>query len=134
MPDLALLAVSVAEALVTRQRPETGRLAGLVLAGVLAGVFALAALGCALAAVWIEAMPQLGRAGAPTLVAGLLAGFSLAALAVVWRLRHARRPPPAPVASTEILLAEITRLTQAHTVPMLLAALAAGLTAGSRRR
>ena len=134
MRDIALLAVTIAEALVTRQRPETGRLAGLVLAVSLAGVCALAATGCGLAALWIQTEPVLGPAGAPALVAGVLAALGLAALAVAWSLRKSRQPPPNPAATAEILLAEITRITQAHAGPMLLAALAAGLTAGSRRR
>ncbi len=134
MPDFTQLIVAVAEALATRRKPETGRLAGLVLVLVLGTVCALAALGCALAALWIYAAPLAGRAGAPLLVALVLLLLVLAAGTTAWALRRPRNPPPDPLVTAERLLAEVARITQAHGIPMLVLALAAGVAAGSRSR
>ena len=134
MNELARLVALLARASAMRQaRPCARRLACVAASVVAAAVLASFALGCALAALWIYARPSLGAAGAPLLVAGVLLVLALAALLPVWRLRRRRRAPPSAGDLAAELLAEAARLTKAHEGPMLLAALIAGFTAGTRR-
>lgn len=93
--------------------------------------FAIAALTCALDAVWIYAEPKVGPAGAPLIVAGLL--FALCLLAIVLARRAAIKPqqaPPTPAAHT-LILEELTKLLSAHKGSVLASAVLAGLVAGS---
>ena len=97
-----------------------------------AGVLGVAGAGCALAALWLAAIPYLGSAGAALVVAAVLfagAGMLLGGLALA-RKRRAP-PPPDPLAP---LLSEARLLMQDHAGTTLLAALVAGFTAGQLRR
>jgi hypothetical protein len=100
------------------------RRAGIVVAaGVLAGVLLLAALGCALAALWIETAPRLGQAGAALVVAGCLLVLGLAALGVMLRRpARVRVSAPAPI--------PLDALMRDNKAALLTAAVIAGLCAG----
>jgi len=106
------------------------RLATAALCVVVAGLLALAAVGCAAAALWVWAIPQFGPAGAPLAVAVALAAGCLAALALTRRAARPRQPPAAPPPPIELPLAEMARLFNTHKTPFLIAALIAGLLAG----
>ena len=117
----ALLLTALGEAGAPRMARAVRHAGIVVVAALLAAVLLLAALGCALAALWIVTAPRLGPAGAALVVAVCLLVLGLAALAVVLR----RRPgPPTPVV---IPLGELTRANKAT---MLTAALIAGLCVG----
>jgi hypothetical protein len=103
---------------------RAGIMAGMA---VLAGVLLLAALGCALAALWIDVAPQLGQAGAALAVAGCLLVLGLAALAVM-RRRPTRMPASAPAPIP------LDALMRDNKAALLTAALVAGLYAGLNGR
>ncbi len=98
------------------------------LAAVCCGV---AALACALAALWLYLLPRLDPTGATLVVAGVLCSLCLALLAFV---RYGLRPdPPANQGiAPALLIAETTRLINENKAAVLLAALLAGLVAGRR--
>ena len=99
----------------------------------LAGVCVLAASGCALAALWIYAVSFVGASGAPLIVAGILLVAGLATGMLASRFRAPVQAQPDAVATAMAALAMLTKLTRAHHGPMLLAALVAGIAAGTRR-
>ena len=133
MRDIAGLVIALAEAATAGpRRPPAWRLFGAALAVVLAAGSAMAAIGWALAALWIYAEPRVGGAGAPLIVAAALLALAMMALMLARLLRQPRQSAPDPAAAAEVLLAEMSRLTRAHEGPMLLAALAAGIAAGLR--
>jgi hypothetical protein len=133
MQGLTTLVMALAEAAATRRnRPPLARLACMALAAVGATACAAAALVCALVALWLATVTSLGPAGAWLLVAGVLLGLTFATMLAAWLLpRRKRLGRPAATLATQ-LLAEASKLTRANEGPMLLAALAAGLAAGSR--
>ncbi len=104
------------------------RRAGIVAgAATLAAMLLLAALGCGLAALWIETAPRLGPAGAALAVAGCLLVLGLAALAVA--LRRSARP-------TAVAAIPLDALMRDDKATMLAVAVVAGLCvglAGNRR-
>ncbi len=119
MDEVMRLAVTLAEAAALRRaRPVVPRhLAGIVLALAVAGMAAVSAVGCALAGLWLAALPWAGPAGAPLIVAGTLLAAALIALSVAWHLRQPR--PSTPTVDATALV---------------LAALMAGLSAGTRAK
>jgi hypothetical protein len=122
--------VALARASMARDKPTIRRMAIAALAGVLAGVLALASVACGLAALWIVVLPHLGPAWAILALAGILAVLCLALLALAFTLvRRDRRQPQIKVDAEASLLA-VTRLFGEHKGAMLLAALVAGLNAG----
>ena len=134
--DLLKLALALSEGAAVRHAGQaTARMACVALVVLAASSFALAGVACALAALWIYTVPHVGPAGAPLIVAGVLLAISLAILAV---LRYGFKPRQAPrpavvtpdILRPEILLVEATRLLKQHKLPVLLAALLAGLAAG----
>lgn len=103
-----------------------------VTASVIAALAVTAALACGAAALWIGMRPLVGPIGAPLIVAAAFLALALVALAST---RRALRPPATPTAtpgSNAALLVEASHLVAAHKVPMLLAAVLAGVAAGSR--
>jgi len=135
MRDLIRLALVLAEQGAVRHGRQAAARVGCVVAVALtAGGCALAAVACGLAALWIYAVPHVGAAVAPLIVAGVLLGLGLVVLAV---MRYAVKPhqaqAPAGVAPT-VLLAETTRLLKEHKGAVLIAAVLAGLVAGMSER
>jgi hypothetical protein len=100
----------------------------------LAAVLALAAFGCAAAALWIATLPVLGPIGAPLAVAASLSIVTVILAAAGWLIvRHSRQKSDI-AATPEILLSEATRLFSEHKGAILLAALVAGMAAANGSR
>jgi hypothetical protein len=104
-----------------------------VLCAVAAAAFAVASLGCAVAALWIFVLPTLGPVGAALVAAAALLLLCLSLLAVVAIIL--RRPPaPAPTAARSgvlfpSLITELTRLFDETKGAALLGAFLAGVNA-----
>lgn len=125
-PLVALAGVGLAG-----DKPTLGRITIAALAGVLAGVAALASVGCGLAALWIVVLPHLGPAWTILGLAGILVALCLALLALAFALvRRDRRQPQINVDTATSLLAA-KQLFGEHKGTMLMAALVAGLNAGA---
>ena len=130
--DLIKLALLFAE----RSGGQDGRQAATHVAHIAVATMAcvccgVAAMACALVALWLYVLPQVGPTGAPLVVAGVLLAMCLALLALV-RYGMKPRPPPATSAAPSVLIAEATRLVNENKAAALLAALLAGLVAGRR--
>lgn len=114
---------------------EVARIGRAVTVGVVVATCGLGVLGCLMAALWITALPYVGPAGAPVVVAMALALVGGAAIAVLQRNAPLPAPPPVPApALNDVaqLLDLATLMTRTDKVPMLLAALLAGAVAGAR--
>ena len=100
-----------------------------------AALMALAAIGCAVAALWITLAPMIGAAGAALAAAAVLL---LAGGAVLWARDFLARRRGAPAANAERTcpdLAEAALLTfSANKMALLLGALAAGAAAAEGQR
>lgn len=132
MGDLIKLALLLAEfASGQRGRQATGHAARIAVTAVAGACCGVAAIACALVALWLYVLPQVGPTGAPLVVAGVLLGMCLALFALV-QYRFRPRPPPAAGVAPSVLIAEATRLLNENKGTVLLAALLAGLVAGSR--
>jgi hypothetical protein len=108
------------------------RLVVVSLGAIAVGVLMIASVGCAAASLWIFCIPRLGLVGAPLVVACILLAMSLAVLPMLTRLsawRSRVRPPSS--ASPASVLAEAMRLLEDDKAAALIAALIAGLAAGS---
>ncbi len=91
------------------------------LCGLIAMVFSLLAI-------WLYLVPLIGGALTALAIAAV-ALLTVIVLALLLRRRPAPAPPPAP--SPAVLLAEIDKLVRTNLAPSLLAALIAGVMAGS---
>jgi hypothetical protein len=105
----------------------------------LATAFATAAVGCAVTALWLFVLPEVGPIGAPLIAAAALLLLCLSLLAIARSvLRQRPAPPPATavrgVALPALLIAEASRLMEENKGAALLAALLAGATAESLNR
>jgi hypothetical protein len=119
--------VALAQAGLARGGQAAGRISMAALAGVLASVAAMASIGCALTALWIIAVPHLGSAWTALVLAGVLAVLCLALLALAFAMvRRDRRP-----LRFEQDAAASARMFNEHKGAMMIAALIAGLGAGS---
>lgn len=136
MNELIKLAFALIDGGVMRpRRQSTAKMACVAIIVVSAAVSAIAAAGCALAALWIFVLPHVGPIGAPVVVAGVLLAFCLAMLALIFYGPKRRRASPALVdAAPTLLLAEATRLLKEHKGTVLIAALLAGLLAGKNEK
>lgn len=84
MKELLRLLIHVADSQMANERPSIfARMA----TGLLAGVFMTAALVCALTSLWIYLLPELGPAGAPLAIAGVLL-----VLGLIFLMLSRRRP------------------------------------------
>lgn len=114
---------------------SAARMECVVIATVVAVAAAMAALACLLTALWIYALPYVGEVGAPAIVAAALLILCFALLLAIRYAPKARRPRPASLeAAPAQLLAEAARLIKAHKVPVIIAALVAGLIAGQNEK
>ena len=131
MKDFMRLFLASAQDVAVKQGQSTvERIEQFVLFSIAAGICAVAAVSLVVAAAWIYAIPLVGPAGAPLLVACLLA-------VLCGVLLMARRPatkalvvtPPGKPTQTapEVLLAEAVHLLKEHKGLTLLTALLAGL-------
>jgi hypothetical protein len=99
-----------------------------------AALCAAASVGCAIAALWIYLLPKFGPAGAALAAAAVLLLLGLAALAAAARIVQRKRRPQLPPDATAELAAAAARLFKEHQGPVLLAAVIAGLLAGTTKR
>jgi len=112
----------------------TGRMTAATLCASLAAVSALAAGGCAAAALWLFAIPHVGAACAPLVAAGGLLVFGGVLIAVARGIVRYRRAPPRSSAAPGLRLEDALRLFGENKGTLLLAALVAGLVAGNSGR
>jgi hypothetical protein len=96
----------------------------------IAALLVLAAIGCAVAALWLYLLPLLGQVGAPLAAAGALVVVALVLLLVARSVLRGRRPD-AQGASGDAVVADLARLIKEHKLETLIAALTAGLVAGA---
>lgn len=101
----------------------------------LATIFGLAALGCALAALWLYLLPLVGEVGAPLIVSGVLMGLGGLVL-LLPRMRDTTPTPPIQTtgATPDMMIAEASRLVRDNKVPVLLSAVLVGLCEGMRKK
>ena len=134
MNDLVRFVLALAAVDAGRQsRWTTARVAYTAVACVVAGGCTVAALACGIAALWIYTLPFAGTVGAPAIAAGVLLTPCLTLLALS-RYGLKRRPVPSADANVSLLLGEATRLVLDHKSSVLMAALLAGLIAGSNEK
>ena len=112
----------------------TGRMTAAALCASLAAVSVIAAGGCAVAALWLYAIPHVGAAGAPLVAAGGLLVFCAVLMVVARGVLHYRRRASRSMPAPGSLLEEALRLFGENKGAMLLAALVAGLAAGNSGR
>jgi hypothetical protein len=110
------------------------RLVVAILGAVAVGVLVAASVGCAAAALWIFTTPRLGPVGAPLVVACTLLALGIAVLTLTSRSVRRGRIPPPPGATPDVVLADAMRLFKNDKGAALMAALVAGLAAGSDKR
>lgn len=134
--DVAMRAavIALAETAGDRMGTAVRRMTTAALCASLAGAFAAASVGCAIAALWIFVLPEVGPVGAPLIAAAALLLVCLALLAIA-RMILRRRPAPRPAtaaphaAAPGSLLAEASRLFDENKGAALFAALLAGVNA-----
>jgi len=134
---IRLVVVTLAEAGGARNLGAAAvRISAAVLCAVSIIVFATAAIGCAVAALWIFAMPYVGSFGAPLVAAGALFAVCLVLALAARRLLRRKRPASGSIFEPEALIGGVTRLFKEHKGSILLAALIAGTVAanGTRRQ
>ena len=132
--DLAKLALAVLQSGAVRDATQSARsLVRVALLQAVAAFCVMAALGCALGALWTYAAPILGRAGALLASAGVFAVIALAALGLAWRAEKMRSRSPAHGSEGDASLAAAASLFKQHTGLALLAALLAGVFVGGER-
>ena len=107
--------------------------------GALATVFAAASVGCAVTALWVFVLPEVGPVGAPLIAAAALLLLCVPLLVIARSLLR-RRSPRLPaiavpdVALPTLLMTQASRLLEQNKGAALLAALLAGATAGGLDR
>jgi hypothetical protein len=116
-------------------RAAAGKAAIVAGAAFIASLSAMAAIGCALWALWVYALPFAGPVGAPLIVAAVLLAVCIAALTAA---RQALRPDMrrsirAQALSGASLSNEAAALFKDQKSALLLSALLAGVMAGSRK-
>jgi hypothetical protein len=97
----------------------------------LASLGAAAAAGCLVAALWLWAMPQIGPVAAPAVCAAVLMLVCVILMQVASRLTDRRKAGTNPVLVEFCRHIDGARLIRDHKSDLLIAALVAGLIAGS---
>lgn len=115
-------------------RSATLRMTGGVLCLGLAGILLLGAVGCAVTALWILALPSLGPIGAAMIVAATLAALALILAACGWYVVSYRSRKRDGAALPPALLDDAIRLFTEHKGAVLLAALLTGIAAARSGR
>jgi hypothetical protein len=138
MDVLMKAAVMVFAEIAASDRPGVAarRMTAAAWCGVLAAAFATASAGCAVTALWVFVLPEVGPVGAPLIAAAALLSLCLSLLAIIrsiwWRRRASLPAGAAPAADIPAeLITEVSRLVHENKGAALLAALLAGVTAGS---
>ena len=136
--NLITVAAALTENRLARHgREAAGKIAVVAGATFIASISAMAAIGCALWALWVYALPMAGPVGAPLIVAAFLLAICLAALAAARQsLRPRRRHMRAQSLSSAgaSLSHEASALFKDQKSALLLSALLAGVVAGSSRK
>ena len=129
--DVVRLALALLETSAARNASQSLKsLVRVALLQTFAAVCLMAALGCALGALWNYAAPILGGAGALLAGAGVFAAIALAALGLAWRAGQKRRRSSALGSAGNASLAGAANLFKQHTGLAVLAALLAGVFLG----
>ncbi|SRR5258708_2113912 len=133
----SLLIAQAAGAVADRVGKTVRRAIAVFVCAVLAGIFAAAAFGCAMAALWIVLLPQIGPVLAPLAVGGLLLVLALALLLISQAAARRKVSGTAAAGAAGDPLAALTadalRLVREHKVATLLSAVLAGLIIGRKR-
>lgn len=131
------LAALLQGTLASRTVEAAGRLTIPILFGMVALVFAVAAIGCLTAALWVLLTPLIGPIWTPVACAGALLAVAglvlLAGFLISRRMKERARPTPAPLVP-EQLLSDIGGMLKKHQSSLLIAAVVAGLMVGTGRR
>jgi uncharacterized membrane protein YfcA len=94
----------------------------------------IGAFGCALAALWIYAVPHVGAVGAPLIVASVLLAIGVGLIMLSRRRPIPRRPQPAMNIDYAAVATELSDMVKEHKAPTLIAAFLAGVMAGTKNR
>jgi hypothetical protein len=135
--NLITVAAALTENRLARHgRAAAGKVAIVAGAAFIASLSAFAAIGCALWALWVYALPHAGPVGAPLIVSAVLLAVCIGALAAA---RQSLRPRPrrsihAQALSGASLSHEASALFKDQKSALLLGALLAGVVAGSNRK
>ncbi len=133
----SMLIARTAGAVAERAGKIVRRAIAVIVCTILAGIFAGAAFGCAMAALWIVLLPQIGPVLAPLAVCGLLLVLALALLLTsqVVARRKVSGTAAAGAAGDPLaaLATDALRLVREHKGAMLLSAVLAGLIIGRKR-
>ena len=124
--DLVKIALAALQAGAARGEPRSiGYFARITLLQLFAFLCVVTALGCALVALWIYALPMLGAAGALLVNSAVLCAVGFALFVFEQRTRESRARSPAPSVDADALLAEGSSFFARHTALTLVAALLA---------
>jgi hypothetical protein len=122
----SLLRLGAAGSLQTASR----RMAQMLLYIVIAAIAALAALGCAIAGIWLALLPAIGPVWTPLLIGAVLAG--IAGILVLLATRRPRgRERQGGIGNGEDLAALLSAIFRDHKTSILVGAALAGMLAGS---
>jgi hypothetical protein len=132
--DLVKLALALLQSGAARNAQQSIKsLIRVALLQTVAAFCVIAALGCALGALWIYAAPILGGAGALLAGAIVFGVMALVAFGLAWRTEKSRSRSPALGSAGDATLAAATSLFKQHVGLALVAALLAGVFVGSER-
>ncbi len=96
-------------------------------------VIGIAAIGCAIGALWVEVLPATGLAGAWLIVTLALIVLGVAFAAIAYRLTRRAPPPPLTTGLEDLLRApNLMPFIHDHKTELLLGAAIIGLLLGSR--
>lgn len=129
MSDLLRLLTLLADKKAPREKP--GLMARAILA-MIAGFFMMLALSCGLVALWIAAIPEVGPAGAPLVVGGVLLVLALVFFALSRKRRVVVVPPSTYREQQKAVEAE--SIFKEHKGALLLALFTAAFQSGVSRR
>ncbi|MEX0808781.1 MAG: hypothetical protein WD044_08630 [Dongiaceae bacterium] len=131
------LAALLQGTLASRTAEAAGRMSIPILFGMVALFFATAAIGCLTVALWVLLAPTIGPIWTPVACAGALLAVAgiilLTGFIISRRMKERSRPAAAPIVP-EQLLSDIGGMLKKHQSSLLIAAVVAGLMAGTGRR
>lgn len=124
--------VALARNGMARGRAAAGRYSFAAVFGLLGVIAAMAAIGLGLIALWYLLLPRMGPAGTALILAGVLALLSCILLALASSVLRQKPREPAAVPDPDVSLQVATQLFKEQKGSLLLAALIAGFSAGTR--